>query len=80
MKDEDGPVCRVPMLRDAAKTAPFFHGGSVDRLDRAIRVMAAVQLGKTLDDASVASIASFIESLTGDYPANYAPPGQKPDV
>lgn len=75
-KEEDRYVFRVPMLRNVAKTAPYFHDGSVDRLDRAVRVMAAVQLGKTLDDASVASIVSFLESLTGEIPANYAPPGQ----
>jgi cytochrome c peroxidase len=73
-------VFRVAMLRNVAKTAPYFHDGSVDRLDRAVRVMASVQLGRTLDDASVASIVSFLESLSGDVPANYAPPGQRPDV
>jgi cytochrome c peroxidase len=47
-------------------------------LDRAIRVMAKVQLGRTLDDAEVNSISSFLESLTGDVPSNCAPPGQQP--
>ncbi|MFO1183935.1 MAG: cytochrome c peroxidase [Bauldia sp.] len=75
-KEEDRYVFRVAMLRNIAKTVPYFHDGSVDRLDRAIRVMATLQLGKTLDDASVASLVSFLESLTGDIPANYAPPGQ----
>jgi cytochrome c peroxidase len=79
-KEEDRYVFRVAMLRNVAKTAPYFHDGSVDRLDRAVRIMASVQLGRTLDDASVASIVSFLESLSGDVPANYAPPGQRPDV
>jgi len=61
-----------------AKTAPYFHDGSVERLDRAVRVMASVQLGRTLDDAAVASIVSFLDSLTGDVPSNYAPPGRQP--
>ena len=77
-KEEDRYVFRVPMLRNVAKTAPYFHDGSVDRLDRAVRIMAVVQLGRTLDDATVGSIVSFLESLTGDVPAHYAPPGQKP--
>jgi cytochrome c peroxidase len=77
-KDEDRYVFRVPMLRNVAKTAPYFHDGSVDRLDRAVRVMAAVQLGRTLDDATVGSIVAFLESLTGEVPSHYAPPGQKP--
>jgi cytochrome c peroxidase len=75
-KDEDRYVFRVPMLRNVAKTAPYFHDGSVDRLDRAVRVMGAVQLGRQLDDATVASIISFLESLTGKVPSQYAPPGE----
>ena len=76
-KDEDRYVFRVPTLRNIAKTAPYFHDGSVDRLDRAVRVMASVQLGRALDDATVADIVTFLESLTGEVPAHYAPPGQR---
>lgn len=74
-KEEDRYVFRVPMLRNVAKTAPYFHDGSVERLDRAVRIMGAVQLGRTLDDATVKSIVAFLESLTGEVPAHYAPPG-----
>jgi cytochrome c peroxidase len=77
-KEEDRYVFRVPMLRNVAKTAPYFHDGSVERLDRAVRVMAVVQLGRTLDDVAVGSIVSFLESLTGEVPSQYAPPGRKP--
>jgi len=79
-KEEDRYVFRVPMLRNVAKTAPYFHDGSVERLERAVRVMGAVQLGHTLDDATVDSIVAFLESLTGEVPANYAPPGKAPEV
>ena len=79
-KEEDRFVFRVPMLRNVAKTAPYFHDGSVANLERAIRVMAKVQLARTLDDAEVDSIASFLESLTGNVPFNYAPPGQQPGM
>jgi cytochrome c peroxidase len=77
-KDEDRFVFRVPMLRNVAKTAPYFHDGSVDSLDRAVRIMASVQLGRTLDDAATTEIVSFLESLTGEVPSNYAPPGERP--
>jgi cytochrome c peroxidase len=79
-KEEDKYVFRVPMLRNVAKTAPYFHDGSVEQLERAVRVMASVQLGKTLDDATAKSIVAFLESLTGEVPANYAPPGRKPEM
>ena len=79
-KDEDKYVFRVPMLRNVAKTAPYFHDGSVDTLERAVRVMAGVQLGRTVDDATAAAIVAFLESLTGEVPANYAPPGKRPEL
>jgi cytochrome c peroxidase len=73
-KEEDRYVFRVPMLRNVAKTAPYFHDGSVANLNEAVRIMAAVQLGRALDDAAVAQIVAFLESLTGEIPATYAPP------
>ena len=73
-KEEDKYVFRVPMLRNVARTPPYFHDGSVATLDRAVRVMAAVQLGRTLDDATVRNIVAFLDSLTGEVPAHYAPP------
>jgi cytochrome c peroxidase len=72
--DSDRYVYRVPMLRNVAKTAPYFHDGSVASLDQAVRVMAAVQLGRTLPDRDVADIVAFLGSLTGAQPAHYAPP------
>jgi cytochrome c peroxidase len=73
-KEEDRYVFRVPMLRNIAKTAPYFHDGSVERLDAAVRVMAELQLGRRLDDAQAAAIVGFLESLTGEVPSHYAPP------
>jgi cytochrome c peroxidase len=76
-KDEDRYVFRVPMLRNVAKTAPYFHDGSVERLDDAVRVMASVQLGRTLDAQTVAAIAAFLESLSGAVPSHFAPPASQ---
>jgi cytochrome c peroxidase len=73
-KDSDKYFFRVAALRNVARTAPYFHDGSVDTLDRAVKVMGAVQLGKTLDDNTVSLITAFLESLTGEVPAHYAPP------
>jgi cytochrome c peroxidase len=73
-KEEDKYVFRVPVLRNVARTAPYFHDGSVDTLDRAVKIMGRVQIGVELDDASIALITAFLESLTGEVPAHYAPP------
>ena len=76
-KEEDRYVFRVPTLRNVAKTAPYFHDGSVESLERAVRIMASVQLGRALDDATMAAIVDFLESLTGEVPPHYAPPWQQ---
>jgi cytochrome c peroxidase len=74
-KDEaDRYVYRVPMLRNVAMTAPYFHDGSVARLEDAVRVMADVQLGRTLSERDVSDIVAFLGSLTGALPTHYAPP------
>ena len=72
-KDEDRYVFRVPMLRNVSRTAPYSHDGSVATLEQAVRVMAEVQLGKTLTGADAADIVAFLESLTGAIPAHYSP-------
>jgi len=73
-KEEDKYIYRVSMLRNVAKTAPYFHDGSVDSLDRAVRVMGEVQLGRQLADRDVADIVAFLGSLTGPIPAHYGAP------
>src|SRR6266849_4228826 len=73
-------VFRVASLRNVAMTPPYFHDGSVATLPEAVKVMARVQLGIALGDADVREIVAFLESLTGELPADFAtvpnlPPG-----
>jgi cytochrome c peroxidase len=65
-------VFRVASLRNVAKTAPYFHDGSVATLPEAVKVMARVQLGVPLSDADTSDMVAFLESLTGELPANFA--------
>jgi cytochrome c peroxidase len=60
---------KVPALRNVAKTAPYFHDGSVASLAEAIKIMGTTQLGKDLSEEQVNDIAAFLESLTGEIPA-----------
>lgn len=46
-------VWRVPSLRNVAITGPYFHNGSVDNLEEAVRIMAQMQLNKTLSNRSL---------------------------
>ncbi len=79
-KDDDLYSFKVPTLRNVAMTAPYFHDGSVTKLGEAVRVMAAVQLGATLSAQELRDIVTFLESLTGKLPEDFAtapvlPPG-----
>jgi len=65
-------VFRVASLRNVAMTPPYFHDGSVATLPEAVKVMARVQLGVNLDDADIRDIVAFLQSLTGELPANFA--------
>jgi cytochrome c peroxidase len=73
-KEEDKYRFRVPMLRNVARTSPYFHDGSVASLERAVQVMAATQLGQTMDGATAADIAAFLDALTGERPSHFSAP------
>lgn len=77
--DADLYVFKTPMLRNVAKTAPYFHDGSVAELSRAVRIMGKVQLGRDLADREVRDLVAFLESLTGAAPAEFAPLEPFPD-
>lgn len=64
----DRHVFKVPGLRNVARTAPYFHDGSVATLPEAVRVMARYQLGYELAPSQVDDLVAFLESLTGDAP------------
>ncbi|WP_376986107.1 cytochrome-c peroxidase [Conchiformibius kuhniae] len=67
-KEEDRFVFRVPGLRNVAKTAPYFHNGSVDNLPQAVAVMGEAQLGKTLSKEDIDDIVAFLNTTTGEVP------------
>lgn len=52
-------VWRVPSLRNAALTAPYFHNGSVSDLAEAVRIMATAQAGAVLTNDANAGRVGF---------------------
>jgi len=70
--EADAFMFKVPQLRNVAMTPPYFHDGTAANLSQAVRIMAQLQLGKQLSDKQVADIVSFLESLTGEMPADFA--------
>ncbi len=55
---------KVPMLRNVALTAPYFHNGKIATLEEAIRKMSYHQVGRELPDDEVEAIAAFLRTLT----------------
>ena len=60
-------VLRVPSLRNVAETPPYFHDGSAETLEDAVRGMGLAQLNRTLSGDEVAAIVAFLRTLTGSY-------------
>lgn len=67
--EADKDMFKVPSLRNITKTAPYFHDGSVADLSKAIQIMGKAQLNKDISAEDAASVAKFLESLTGEVPA-----------
>jgi len=61
----DQGVFKVPSLRNAARTGPYFHDGSLATLDEVVPIMARHQLGKELEPDQVTAIVAFLGSLSG---------------
>jgi len=72
-KPADEHMWKVPTLRNVALTAPYFHNGSVKTLDKAVTLMAKLQLGKDLSKEEVADIVAFLGALTGEFPKQKMP-------
>jgi cytochrome c peroxidase len=74
----DRLVFKVPSLRNVERTAPYFHNGYVPTLEEAVRRMARYQLGRELRDADVASVVTWLGSLTGSIGQDYITPPALP--
>ena len=64
---EDMFVFRVPSLRNVAITAPYFHDGNMDSLEKAVTFMVKGQLGISLSPENIDNIVAFLQTLTGEY-------------
>lgn len=65
--EDDKHFFKVPSLRVAVLSWPYFHDASVDKIEDAIRIMGRHQLGVELSDEQIANIKAFLESLVGEY-------------
>ncbi len=65
---EDRHFFKVPSLRLAVRTAPYFHDASAKTLEEAIRIMGRYQLGREIPAEDIAPIIAFLQSLVGTHP------------
>jgi len=63
---EDKLKFRVPILRNITKTAPYFHNGSVDKLEEVVRIMSKYQLGNEFSKRDIDDVVAFLKSLEGE--------------
>jgi cytochrome c peroxidase len=84
--DADRGAFRTPTLRNIAKTGPYMHDGSVKTLKDVVDFYVGggtsnPHLDKEIKELKLKGperedLVAFLESLTGDVPANAGPPGQ----
>lgn len=58
---------KVPGLRNVEHTWPYYHDGTRETLEEAVRDMGLYQSGVELTEAEIAAITSFLNTLTGEY-------------
>jgi cytochrome c peroxidase len=68
-KESDKYFFKVPLLRNIALTAPYFHDASTWDLSEAVNIMAEYQLGAKLLEDETQNIVAFLKTLTGEQPS-----------
>jgi cytochrome c peroxidase len=68
---KDRMMFKTPSLRNIEKTAPYLHDGSVKTLEETVSLMAEYQNGRKLAPAEVASIVTWLKTLTGELPMDF---------
>lgn len=66
-KESDRHKFKVPTLRNIAVTFPYFHDAGAKTLEKAVLTMAKFQHGVEMQDADIAKIVAFLQTLTGEY-------------
>ncbi len=80
-QESDKLMFKTPGLRNVAKTAPYYHDGSVATLEEAVKLMGTHQVGMALSDQDTKSIVTFLKTLTGEpKPAMMAKPELPPST
>ena len=66
-QERDRHRFKVPGLRNVEHTWPYYHDGTRETLEDAVRDMGLYQSGVELSEGEIASMVSFLKTLTGEY-------------
>ncbi len=66
-EERDRHRFKVPGLRNVEHTWPYYHDGTRETLEEAVRDMGIYQSDVELTDPEVDKITSFLKTLTGEY-------------
>ena len=66
-QERDRHRFKVPGLRNVEHTWPYYHDGTRETLEDAVRDMGIYQSGVELTDEETAKITAFLKTLTGEY-------------
>jgi len=69
-EEKDRYVFKTSALRNVEKTAPYFHDGSIESLQEAVKIMGVTQFGREFSEQEVRQIVAFFGSLTGSIPSH----------
>ena len=66
-QERDRHRFKVPGLRNVEHTWPYYHDGTRETLEAAVRDMGTYQSGVELTECETAKITAFLKTLTGEY-------------
>ncbi len=66
-RERDRHRFKVPILRNAALTHPYFHDGTLETLEEAVKAMADYQAYRPFSKAETDAVVAFLKTLTGEY-------------
>ena len=66
-EERDRHRFKVPGLRNVEHTWPYYHDGTRETLEEAVRDMGYYQSGVRLKESQVHKIVAFLKTLTGEY-------------
>jgi len=70
-EEKDRYLFKTPGLRNIEKTYPYFHDGSIEKLEDAVRIMGKLQVANELSEEDVQYITAFLKALTADVDDEY---------